>query len=86
LRRVDGPGRGRRSRPRSTPPHGPFAPDYPQSERFYVDYTGSGGDLHIVQYRRAADDPNLAPAASARTVLTIPHRIPSTPPRVLRDH
>jgi len=50
-----------------------FAPDYAHSGRFYVDYTGSGGDLHIVQYRRAAGDPNLAVASSARTVLTIPH-------------
>ena len=50
-----------------------FAPDYAQSGRFYVDYTGSNGDPHIVQYRRAGGNPNLAGAASARSVLTIPH-------------
>ena len=50
-----------------------FAPDYASSGRFYVDYTGTNGDLHVVQYRRAASDPNLADAASARAVLTIPH-------------
>ncbi len=50
-----------------------FAPDYAQSGRFYVDYTGSNGDLHIVQYRRASANPNLAGASSARSVLTIPH-------------
>jgi glucose/arabinose dehydrogenase len=50
-----------------------FAPDYAQSGRFYVDYTGSNGDLHIVQYRRAGGNPNLAGTTSARSVLTIPH-------------
>src|SRR6202042_54474 len=50
-----------------------FAPDYQSSGRFYVDYTGSKGDLHIVQYRSVTGDPNLAEAGSARSVLTIPH-------------
>jgi glucose/arabinose dehydrogenase len=50
-----------------------FAPDYATSGRFYVDYTGSNGDRHIVQYRRPAGDPNRADAASARTVITIAH-------------
>jgi glucose/arabinose dehydrogenase len=52
-----------------------FAPDYAQSGRLYVDYTGTNGDLHIVQYRRVASDPNVAGAASARAVLTIPHHV-----------
>ncbi len=52
-----------------------FTPDYAQSGRFYVDYTGKNGDLHIVQYRRAAGDPNVAGVASARAVLTIPHHM-----------
>lgn len=51
-----------------------FAPDYARSGLFYVDYTGSGNDVHVVQYRRAGDDPNLADPPSARTVLTIDHR------------
>jgi glucose/arabinose dehydrogenase len=50
-----------------------FAPDYARSGRFYVDYTGTNGDLHIVEYRRSGQDANLAAASSARTVLTIPH-------------
>ena len=50
-----------------------FAPDYQSSGRFYVDYTGSNGDLQIVQYRRATGDRNLADGASARSVLAIPH-------------
>ena len=50
-----------------------FAPDYASSGRFYVDYTGSNGDVHVVQYRRAGNDPNRADSASARGVLTIPH-------------
>jgi glucose/arabinose dehydrogenase len=54
-----------------------FAPDYAQSGRFYVDYTGKNGDLHIVEYRRAGDYPGaaVAVAASARAVLTIPHHM-----------
>jgi glucose/arabinose dehydrogenase len=50
-----------------------FAPDYATSGRFYVDYTGRNGDLHVVQYRRAASSPNVANASSARAVITIAH-------------
>ena len=50
-----------------------FAPDYQTSGRFYVDYTDSGNDIRIVQYRRAHGDPNRADPASARAVLTIDH-------------
>jgi glucose/arabinose dehydrogenase len=50
-----------------------FAPDYANSGRFYVDYTGTNGDLHIVQYQRSGQDANLAAPSSARTVLTISH-------------
>lgn len=50
-----------------------FAPDYAQSGRFYIDYTGANGDLHIVQYRRDGGNSNVAGGASARSVLTIPH-------------
>ena len=50
-----------------------FAPDYATSGRFYVDYTGSGGDLHVVQYTRSASNPNVAGASGARAVITIAH-------------
>jgi glucose/arabinose dehydrogenase len=50
-----------------------FAPDYQTSGRFYVYYTDGSNDIRIVQYRRTPNDPNLASAASARTVLTIDH-------------
>ena len=50
-----------------------FAPDYAQSGRFYVEYTGANGDLHIVQYRRDGGNSNVAGGASALSVLTIPH-------------
>jgi glucose/arabinose dehydrogenase len=50
-----------------------FAPDYASTGRFYVDYTGANGDLHVVQYSRAANDPNLANAGSARAVIAIAH-------------
>jgi glucose/arabinose dehydrogenase len=50
-----------------------FAPDYARSGRFYVDYTGHNGDVHVEEYDRSAEDPNVADSASARAVLTIPH-------------
>jgi glucose/arabinose dehydrogenase len=50
-----------------------FAPDYATSGHLYVDYTGANGDLHVVRYTRAANDPNVADAASARGVITIAH-------------
>ena len=50
-----------------------FAPDYQRSRRFYVYYTDRANNIRIVQYRRAAHDPNRADPASARAVLTIDH-------------
>src|SRR3954471_6793838 len=44
-----------------------FAPDYAHSGRFYVDYTDTGGDSRIVEFRRASAD--RANAGSARQVL-----------------
>jgi glucose/arabinose dehydrogenase len=51
-----------------------FAPDYKRSGRFYVCYTIPGNDVRVVEYRRAGHKPNLANPASARIVLTVPHR------------
>lgn len=44
-----------------------FAPDYAQSGRFYVYYTGRDGRENVVEYRRASAD--RADPASARLVL-----------------
>src|SRR6059058_991330 len=33
-----------------------FAPDYPKSGLFYVDYTDTAGDTRVVEYRRSASD------------------------------
>jgi glucose/arabinose dehydrogenase len=52
-----------------------FAPDYARSRRFYVYYTSHDNNIHIVQYRRSAHDPNRADFASARNVLTIDHHL-----------
>jgi glucose/arabinose dehydrogenase len=52
-----------------------FAPDYQSSGLFYVDYTGANNDVHVVQYRRSADHPDRADAASARSVVTIDHHL-----------
>jgi glucose/arabinose dehydrogenase len=48
-----------------------FAPDYKSSGRFYVYFTGRGGDIHIQEYRRSSAD--RAAAGSARNLLTIGH-------------
>jgi glucose/arabinose dehydrogenase len=50
-----------------------FAPDYPTSGRFYVDYTSANGDIHVVEYRRSGRNPDRASAATVRPVITIPH-------------
>jgi glucose/arabinose dehydrogenase len=51
-----------------------FAPDYATSHRFYVAYTISNNDVRVAEYQRAANNPNLADASSARIVLTVSHR------------
>jgi hypothetical protein len=48
-----------------------FAPDYASSGRFYVCYTDNGGDVRVVEYRRATAD--RARASSARNVIRIEH-------------
>ena len=50
-----------------------FAPDYARSGRFYVDYTDvtGNGNVNVVEYRRSADDPDVADPTSARPVLRI---------------
>jgi glucose/arabinose dehydrogenase len=50
-----------------------FAPNYQRSRRFYVYYTDQNNNVRIVQYRRARRNPDVADAASARSVLTIDH-------------
>ena len=51
-----------------------FAPNYSSTGVFYVDYTSSNNDVHVVQYRRSGGDLNLANPRSADNVLTIGHR------------
>ncbi|HEV8688528.1 MAG TPA: PQQ-dependent sugar dehydrogenase [Gaiellaceae bacterium] len=46
-----------------------FAPDYATSGRFYVYYNDRAQNLHLVEYRRAADNPELADPESARELL-----------------
>jgi glucose/arabinose dehydrogenase len=45
-----------------------FAPDYPTSGRFYVDYTDNNGDTHVAEFRRSAN-PDRALRSSERLVL-----------------
>ena len=49
-----------------------FAPDYATSGKFYVYFTGAGGDIHIEEYRRSSN-PDRADPATRRLVLTIEH-------------
>jgi glucose/arabinose dehydrogenase len=48
-----------------------FAPDYPRTGLFYVDYTDSNGDSRIVEFRRSEDDPHRADPESARELLFV---------------
>jgi glucose/arabinose dehydrogenase len=50
-----------------------FPPDYGKTGLFYVDYTTANNDIRVAQFRRSAGDPNVADAASGRTVITIDH-------------
>ena len=48
-----------------------FAPDYPRSGRFYVDYTNTEGDTRVVEYQRSEDDPLRADPGTARELLAV---------------
>jgi glucose/arabinose dehydrogenase len=48
-----------------------FAPDYADSGRLYVNYTGLDGDSRTVEYRRSGDDPGTADPGSARELVRI---------------
>jgi glucose/arabinose dehydrogenase len=48
-----------------------FAPDYPKSGLFYVDYTDTAGNTRVVEYARSASDPLVADPASRRVVLRV---------------
>ena len=56
-----------------------FAPDYATSGRFYVFYTRDSAVsteeyyLRVEEFRRSADDPDVADPGSRRVVLEIPH-------------
>ncbi len=49
-----------------------FAPDYATAGKFYVYFTGAGGDIHIEEYRRSSNADRADPA-TRRLVLTIEH-------------
>lgn len=53
-----------------------FAPDYPASGRFYVDYTNRAGDTRVVEYRRSRD-PLVADPRSRREVLGVDQPYPN---------
>ena len=48
-----------------------FAPDYASSGRFYVYYNDHDGNVHLVEYRRSANNPDVADPSTARQVLFI---------------
>jgi glucose/arabinose dehydrogenase len=46
-----------------------FHPDYATNGKFYVNYTGSGGDTRIAEYQVSAGNPDIADSGSARLVM-----------------
>jgi len=48
-----------------------FHPNYVENGLFFVDYIDDAGDTVIARYRRSANDPNRADAASAAVLLQI---------------
>jgi glucose/arabinose dehydrogenase len=48
-----------------------FAPDYERSGRFYVNFTDRGGDTHVQELRRDANDPRVADPGTRRELLRI---------------
>ena len=49
-----------------------FAPDYATSGKFYVSFTNPNDEFQVFEYT-VSGDANIADAASARAILTIPH-------------
>jgi glucose/arabinose dehydrogenase len=47
-----------------------FAADYERTGRLYIDYTDTGGDTHVVEYRRDTDE-DVADPESARELLRV---------------
>ena len=54
-----------------------FAPDYEKSGRLYVDYTDTGGDTRVVEYRRDPADSGQADPGSARELLFLDDPYPN---------
>ncbi|HCT44315.1 MAG TPA: hypothetical protein DF699_03810, partial [Phycisphaerales bacterium] len=46
-----------------------FHPDYANNGKFYVNYTGSGGDTRIAEYQVSSSDPNVADTGTARIIM-----------------
>jgi len=46
-----------------------FHPDYATNGRFFVNYTGSGGDTRVAEYQVSAADPNIADAGSGDVIM-----------------
>jgi glucose/arabinose dehydrogenase len=51
-----------------------FHPRFAENGRFFVFYTGSGGDLLLAEYAASGTNPDRADSAGGRVLLTIPHR------------
>jgi glucose/arabinose dehydrogenase len=51
-----------------------FHPGFATNGRFFVYYTGSGGDLVIAEYAVPPATPDRADASSGRVLLSVPHR------------
>ncbi|HYU61986.1 MAG TPA: PQQ-dependent sugar dehydrogenase [Solirubrobacterales bacterium] len=54
-----------------------FAPDYSGSGRFYVDFTDTGGDTQVQEFRRSRSDPSVADPATRRELLSVEQPFPN---------
>ena len=48
-----------------------FAPDYPESGRFFINYTDNSGDTQVVRYHVSTGNPDRAKEDSASPVLSV---------------
>ncbi|CAN0593568.1 unnamed protein product, partial [Laminaria digitata] len=46
-----------------------FHPDYANNGRFFINYTGSGADSRVAEYRVSDTDPNIADTSSADVIM-----------------
>ncbi len=54
-----------------------FHPDYPQDDRFFVNYTDKTGDTQLSSFRVSAENPDLADSGSENILLSVDQPYPN---------